>query len=112
MSLTRSDITSYFSSLSVYCRDKYIAPDVNDFRSTADDCCSAACLICRQNSGNQESTDAGSSFSSAPMMVGTPVAWVIPTTHNMPFLKESFEDSEGGGKKTVRWNLNMEQLVK
>jgi len=47
MSVTRSDITSYFSPLSVYCGDKYVALDVSDFRSTSDDCSSAACLICR-----------------------------------------------------------------
>jgi len=80
MSVTRSDITSYFSLSSVYCGDKYVAPDVPDFRSTSDDCGPAACLICRQDSGNEESIDAGSSFSSAPTMVGTPEAWVIPTT--------------------------------
>jgi len=74
MSVTRSDITSYFSPLSAYCGDKYVAPDVSDFRSTWDDCGSAACLICRQDSGNDESTDAGSSFSSTPTRVGTPEA--------------------------------------
>jgi len=30
MGVTRSDITSYFSPLSVYCRDKYVAPNVSD----------------------------------------------------------------------------------
>jgi len=58
MSVTRSDITSYFSSLSVDCGDKYVTRDVSDFRSTSDDCGWAACLICRQDSGNEESTDA------------------------------------------------------
>jgi len=72
MSVTRSDITSYFSPLSEYCGDKYVAPDVSDFRSTSDDCGSAAFLIYRQDSGNEESTDAGLSFSSATTMVGTP----------------------------------------
>jgi len=43
MSVTPSDITSYFSPLSVYCGDKYVALDVRDFRSTSDDCGSAAC---------------------------------------------------------------------
>jgi len=43
-------------------------------------------------------------------MVGTPEAWVIPTTAKMPFPMEAFEDSEGGGKKTVRWSPNMEEL--
>jgi len=45
MSFTRSDITSYFSPLSVYSGDKYVTPDVSDFRSTSDDCGSAACSI-------------------------------------------------------------------
>jgi len=31
MSVTRSDISSYFYSLSIYCGDKYVAPDVSDF---------------------------------------------------------------------------------
>jgi len=107
MSVTRSDITSYFSPLSVYCGDQYVAPDVSDFRSTSDDCGSAACSICRQDSGNEESTDAVSSFSSAPTMVGIPEAWVIPTTPKMPFPMEGFGDSDGGGKKTVRWSHYM-----
>jgi len=47
MSVTRSDITSYFSPWSVYCGDKYVAPDVTDIRSTSDDCGLAACSICR-----------------------------------------------------------------
>jgi len=72
MSVTRSDFTSYCSPLSVYCRDKYFTPDVSDFRSTSDNCGSAAYSICRQDSGNKESTDAGSSFSSAATMVGSP----------------------------------------
>jgi len=54
--------------------------------------------------------DAGSSFSSAPTMVGTPEAWVIPTMPKMPFPMEGFRDSEGGGKKTVRWSPYMEEL--
>ena len=74
MSVTRSDITTYFSPLSLYCGDKYVAPDVSDFRSTSDACGSAACSICRQDSGNEVSMDACSSFSSSPMMVGTPEA--------------------------------------
>ena len=102
MSVTRSDITSYFSPLSIYCGDKYVPPDVSDFRSTSHDCGSAACSICRQDIGNQESTDTGLSFSSAPTMVGTSEAWVTPTTPKMPFPLEDFGDSEGGGKKTVR----------
>jgi len=110
MSVTRSDITSNFSPLSVYCWDKYVAPDVRDFRSTSDGCGSAACSICRQDSGNEESTDAGSSFPSAPTMVGTLEAWVIPTTPKMPLQMEGFGDSEGGGKKTLRWSPYMEEL--
>jgi len=101
---------TYFSSLSVYCGDKYVAPDVSDFRSTLDDCGSAACSIHRQDSGNEYGTDACSSFSSAPMMVGTPEAWVIPTTPKMPFSMEGFGDSEGGGKKTVKWSSYMQEL--
>jgi len=93
MSVTRSDITSYFSPLSVFCGDKYVAPDVSDFQSTSDDCGSAACSISRQDSGNEESTDAGSSFSSTPTMVGTSEAWVIPMTLKMPFPMEGFGDS-------------------
>jgi len=84
MSVTHSDIASYFSPLSVYCGDKYVAPDMSDFRYTSDDCGSDSCSICRQDSGNEESTDDGSSFSSAPIMAGTPEAWVIPTTPKMP----------------------------
>jgi len=111
MSVTRSDITSYFSPLSVYCGDKYVTPDVSDFRSTSHDYGSAACSICRQDCGNEEITDAGSSLSSAPTtLVGTPEAWVIPTTPKMPFPMEGFGDSEGGGKKTVRWYPYMEEL--
>jgi len=109
-SVTRSDITSYFSPLSVYCGDKYVSPDVSDFRSTSDDCGSAACSICRQDSGNEESTDAGSSFSSTPTVVGTLEAWEIPTMPKMPFQIEGFGDSDGGGKKTVRWSPYMEEL--
>jgi len=45
MSVTRLDITSYFSLLSVYCGDKYVAPDMSDFGSTSDDRGSAAGLI-------------------------------------------------------------------
>jgi len=110
MWITRSDFTSYFSLLSVYCGDKYVAPDVSDFRSTSDNCGSVACPICRQDSGNKESTDAGSSLSSAPTIVGTPESWVIPTTPKMPFPMEGLGDSEGGGKKTVRWSPYMEEL--
>jgi len=58
----------------------------------------------RQESGNEESTDASSLFSAPITMVGTPEARVIPTTPNMPFPIEGFGDSEGGGRKTVRWS--------
>jgi len=83
---------------------------VCDFQSTLDNCGLATCSICRQDSGNEESTDAGSSFCSAPMKVGTNKAWVIPMTPKMPFPMEGFGDSEGGGKKTVRWSPYMEEL--
>jgi len=43
-------------------------------------------------------------------MVGTPKAWVIPMTPRMLFPMEGFGDSEGGGKKTVRWSPYMEEL--
>jgi len=43
-------------------------------------------------------------------MVGTPEAWVIPTTPKMPFPMEGFGDSEGGGKKSVWWSPSMEEL--
>jgi len=100
----------FFPLVCIYCGDKYIPPDVSDFRSPSDDCGSAACLICRQDSGNKESTNAGSSFSSAPTVVGTPEAWVIPTTPKMPFPMEGFGDNESGGKTTVRWSPYMEEL--
>jgi len=54
--------------------------------------------------------NAGSSVSSTPTMVGTPEAWVIPMTTKMPFLMEGLGDTEGGGKKTVRWSPYMEEL--
>jgi len=110
MSVTCSDITSYFSPLSVYCWYKYVAADVSDFRSTLDDCGSSACSIRRQDSWNEKSTDAGLLFYSAPTMVGTPEAWVIPTMPKMPFPMEGFGDSEGGGKETMRWSPYMEEL--
>jgi len=110
MSVTGSDIKSYFSPLSVSYSDKYVAPDVSDFCSTSDNCGSAACSICRQVSGNEESMDAGSLFSSALMIVSTPEAWVIPMTPKMPFPMEGFRDSEGGGKKTVKWSPYIEEL--
>jgi len=93
MSVTHSNITSYFSLLSIYCGDNYVAPDVSDIRSPSNDCGSPTCSICRQDSGNEESMDAGSSFTSAPTMVGTPEAWVIPRTPKMPFPLEGFGDS-------------------
>jgi len=66
--------------------------------------------MCRQDGGNAESTDAGSSFSSSHRMVGTPEAWVIPTPPNMAFPMEGFGHNEGGGKKIVRWSPYMEEL--
>jgi len=110
MSVTHFDIRSYFSRLSIYYENKYVALYVRDFRSTSDDCSSAACSICKQDSWNEESTDARLSFSSTPTMVGTPEAWVIPMTTKMPFPMEPFGDSEGSGKKTVRWSPYMEEL--
>jgi len=110
MSVTRLDITSYFPPLSVYFGDKNVTWDVTDFQSTSDDCGSAACSICRQDSGNEESTDAGSLFSSALTTVGSPEAWVKPMTPKMPFQMEGFGDSEGGGKKTVKWFPYMKKL--
>jgi len=62
MSVTRVDISSYFSPLSIYYRDNYIAPDISDFRSTSDDSGSAAFLNYRQDRGNKESTEPGSHF--------------------------------------------------
>jgi len=59
-------------------------------------------LNCRQDSGNKESTDFGSSFSSASPTVGSHKVYLIPTMPKMPFLMERFGESEGGGKKTVR----------
>ena len=71
---------------------------MRDFRLTSDNCGLAACSICRQDSGNEESTVTDSFFFSATTIVGTPEAWVIPTTPKMPFQMEGFGDSEGGGK--------------
>jgi len=110
MLVTHSDITRYFSLLSIYCRNKYVTPEMSDFQSTLDDCGSATCLICRQDSGNEGSTDAGSLFSSIASMVGTPEAWVIAATPKMPFPMEALGDSESGGKKTVRWSPYIEEL--
>jgi len=110
MSVTHSDITSYFSQLSVYCVHKYIAPGVSDFRSSSDNCGSAACSIYLQDSGNKESTYAGSSVSSSPTVVGTLEVLVKPTTPKIPFPMEGFGDSEDGGKKTVRWSPYSEEL--
>ena len=45
MSVTRSDIISYFSPLSINCWEKYVVQDVSDFQSTSDDCSSAVFLI-------------------------------------------------------------------
>ena len=54
--------------------------------------------------------DTGSSYPSAPTMVGTSEGWVIPTTSKMPFLIEGFGDSEGGSKKSIRWSPYVEEL--
>jgi len=43
-------------------------------------------------------------------MVGTPEAWVVVTTHKMPFPMEGFGDSEGGGQGTVWWSSYIEAL--
>jgi len=43
-------------------------------------------------------------------MVGTPEGCVIPTMPKMPFPIEGFGDSDGGGKKTMRWSPYMEEL--
>jgi len=110
MWFTCLDITSYFSLLSLYCGDKYVGPDVSDFRSISDNCGSAVSLIYRQDSRNEESMDAGSSFSSASTMVGTLEAWVIAVTPKIPFPMEGFGNSEGGGKKTVKWSPYMGKL--
>jgi len=44
---------------------------------------------------------------SIPMVTGSPLT---PTTPKMPFPMEGFGDSEGGGKKTVRWFPYMVEL--
>jgi len=62
-----------------------------------------------QKSGKEDRTDAGSSFYSAPIMVGTPEALVIPTMHKMPVPMGGLGDFESGGKKTVKWSLCMEE---
>jgi len=80
MSVTGSDNTIYISPLTVYSRGKYMAPDVSEFQSTSGDCASAAYSMCGQYIGNEESTDAGSPFSSTSTMVGSPEGWVIPGT--------------------------------
>jgi len=52
MSVIHLEIKTYFSPLSVYCLGKYVTLDMRDFRSISDACGLAACLICRQDSGN------------------------------------------------------------
>jgi len=110
MAVTRSDIRSYFSPLSAYCGDKNVVPDMSDFGSTSDDSSWAACSICRQDSGNEVSTDASSTFSSTHTMVGTPEAWVILTMPKIPYPMDGFGDSKGGGKKIGGWSPYMEEL--
>jgi len=82
----------------------------SDFRSASDNFGSATCSICRQDSGNKESKDAGSLFYSPPTMVGTHEVSVIPTTSKRPFPVEGLGDGEGGGRKTVRWSPYIEEL--
>jgi len=72
ISVARSDITSYFSSLYVYCGDNYITLEVSDCQLTSYDCYLAACTLCWQDSRNKESMDAGLSFSSPLMILSTP----------------------------------------
>jgi hypothetical protein len=108
--VSRAEITSYFSPLSVFCGDKYVAPDVADFRSTADDCGSPACKICGQDELNEKCEGADLSFSSAPTAVGTPEGWIMPSTPEMPFPMDGFFESEGGGKKMVRWSSYKEEV--
>jgi len=110
MSVTHSDITSHFSTFPVCCGDKYVSPNMSDFQSTLYDSGSAACSICRQDRGNEESTVAGSSFSPATTLVGTTEAWVISTTLKLPFPIEGLVDSEGGGRKPVRCSPSMEEM--
>jgi len=90
ISVTRSYITSNFCPFSIYCGDKYVAPDMRDFFSTLDGCSLAACSICSQNSSNEERTDSGSSFASASIMVDTSKAWVMLTTPKMPFPMDGY----------------------
>jgi len=111
MIVTYSYITIYFSHLSLYCRNKNITTDVSDFRSTLDDSSLATYLICRQDSGKEESTYTGSLFSSTPEMVGTPEEWVILMTSKMSFWMRGFRDREAGGAKIIRWSPYMEELV-
>ena len=90
--------------------DKHVTLNMCDLRLTSDDCPLAPCLICRQDSRNEESMNTSSSFSSTPTMVDTPEVWVIMTMPKMPFPMEHFGDSEGGGKKAVRWSPYIEEL--
>ena len=83
---------------------------MSDFQSTSDNFGSGTCTICRQDSGNEESMDSGSTFSSASMILGTSEALVILMTRKMPFPIKGFGNSKGGGKKTMRWSPYKEEL--
>ena len=50
--VTYFDIMSYFSPLSTYYEDKYIAPDISNYHSTMDNCSLSTCIICRWDSAN------------------------------------------------------------
>jgi len=110
MSVTRSNITSYFSPLSVHSGDKYVTTDMSDFQATLCDCSSATYSICRQDSGNQESIGTTSSFSFTATILGIPEVWVILRMPKMPLLIECFGHCEGGGNKTVKWSPYVEEL--
>ena len=83
---------------------------MGDIRSTSDDCCLTTSSVCKQDNGNEESMNAGSSFSSAHTIIGTTKPWIIPTTPKMAFPIEGHGDGECGGKMTVRWSPYMEEL--
>jgi len=73
MTIIRLDITSYFSPLSMYYGYKYVSSDVSDFRSNLDAYASPAYSMCRQDSGQEESIDTCSFFSSSVIVGVTPV---------------------------------------
>jgi hypothetical protein len=66
-----ANIISYFSSLCIFCRDKYVTLEVADFRSTADTSGSPACEICGQDELNEKCEGVDLSFSSALTTEGT-----------------------------------------